>query len=419
MSSTKRKLEEARGSSEKPTRSPLSPILRAPPRETRTRSTGAGSNSYFRDNCISLFQQNIEQLNEEFANVVQANPGIDNFWWVCEYIRQASKLKELYQKVFPGMVLTCGSNEMNSLGYQLENNVSRPKRVRALPVPIVQIASGSCHTVTRDANGHVYAFGSSDEGAMGRSGEDYTGDLRVTGFIPSKHASFLTPIDKEDNCIVKIKCGTLTTLFLTIHGNLYEAGCYRDYKDTKLRVPKPPDDTSVEEKEFPYGVHQTPAHLYQIRGKVVDMACGTYMNAAILEDGTLLTWGVGTMGELGRPVADEFMEVVTGVYDAELLGKQFLRPLPVTIPAQFSKKMVAISVACGSGHLVVVAREAGSIDSTVYASGLNTNGQLGLGDTIDRKVLTPVCIESMIASIVYINDHSLAQFFAFVAAFLH
>lgn len=308
---------------------------------------------------------------------------------------------------------------MNVLGYDCNDNISRPKRVRALPVPIVQVSCGGAHTVCRDANGQVYAFGSSDEGAMGRDGQDYTGDLRVTGFYPSKHASFLTPVDNEDNCIVKVRSGTLTTLFLTIHGNLYETGCYRDYLDKKLCMPKPPDDTSVQVNVFPYGVNRKPTHLYQICGKVVDMACGTWMNAAILEDCTLLTWGIGTMGELGRPVADKFMEEATSVYDEELLGKHFLKPLPVLIPSPFSKKMVAVSVACGSGHLVVVAREDGSIDSTVYASGLNSTGQLGLGDRINRKLLTPVRIELMIVSIVYTSDHFIAQIFAFAAAFVH
>jgi regulator of chromosome condensation len=394
------KKRKAEASLQPDTRSHLSPILRAPPKGARTRSTGAGSNSYFRDNCISLFRQYVEQLNEKFADFQQANPGMDPFWNVCEYIRQISKLKELYQKVFPGMVLTCGSNEMNSLGYDTLDNVCRPKRIRSIATPIVQVSCGSAHTVLRDANGRVYAFGSSDQGAMGRDGEDYTGDLIVTGFHPSKHASFLTPVDNEDNCIVKIKCGTLTTLCLTIHGNLYEMGCFRDYEDKMLRMPSPPDDTSVQRTKLPYGMNRKPTHLYQICGKVVDMACGTFMNAAILEDGTLLTWGVGTMGELGRPVVDKIMDKGTGVYDEELLGKNFLNPLPVLIPAPFSKKMVAVSVACGVGHLVVVAREVGSIDSTVYASGLNETGQLGLGDTIQRKVLTPVGIESVIVSFV-------------------
>jgi len=41
---------------------------------------------------------------------------------------------------------------------------------------------------------------------------------------------------------------------------------------------------------------------------------------------------------------------------------------------------------------MVVVREVGCLESTVYGSCLNKFGQLGLGDFEDRKVLTPVRI---------------------------
>jgi hypothetical protein len=207
-SQPKRKRSEAKASLQPDTRSHLSAILRSPKVEARTGSSGARSNSYFPDNCIeqiSLFRQNLEQCDKKSADFQQAYPGMTLFWSLCEY-REISILKEPYpQKVFPAMVLTCGSNEMHVLGYDTLDNVCRPKWVRSITAPIVQVSCGSAHTVLRDANGRVYAFGSSDEGAMGRDGDDYTGDLIVTGFHPSKHASFLTPVDNEDNCIVNVK----------------------------------------------------------------------------------------------------------------------------------------------------------------------------------------------------------------------
>jgi alpha-tubulin suppressor-like RCC1 family protein len=110
------------------------------------------------------------------------------------------------------------------------------------------------------------------------------------------------------------------------------------------------------------------------------------MNVAILGDGTVVTWGIGTRGELARPVPDQFFDKLTGHYDVHLLRDHFLKPLPVP----FSTKLNVINVACGVGHLMVVARKPGAIESIVYASGLNGDGQLGLGDRADRKALTPV-----------------------------
>jgi alpha-tubulin suppressor-like RCC1 family protein len=368
-------------------RSALSPVLRRPSIEA---ARPAVSNRYYKDNCASLFRQHVEALNEEHTEFIEANPNTDLFWQTCEYIREINQFKDLYQKPFTGFVLTCGSNEMNVLGYESFDNVLRPKRVMALTVGVVQISCGSAHTVVLDANGRVFAFGSSDEGAMGRPGGDYTGDLQVKGFIPSKHAKNSTPVENEDDCIIKVVCGTIQTLCLSIHGNLYEMGCFRDYEDRKLRDPKPPDDVTVDPqgKKFPFGVLWRPTHLYQIPGKVKDMASGTHMNVAILEDGTVVTWGVGTTGELARPVPDQFSDKITGHYDTDILREHFLKPLPVPFP--MNKKLAVISVACGVGHLMVVAREPGAIESTVYGSGLNGDGQLGLGDLVSRKALTPV-----------------------------
>ena len=394
--SARKRKQEADDSREPVGRSHLSPVLRAPAREA-ARATDAVRNRYYADNCASLFQQHVEFLNEEHLEFITANPNEPNYFWqACEYIRRINKYKELYHKPFRGMVFTCGSNEMNVLGYEHDDNVTRPKRVKCLTAPIVQIACGSTHTVGLDVNGRVYAFGSTDEGALGRPGKEYTGDLQVRGFIPSKHARFPTPVQNEDDCIIKVVCGTVLTLCLSINGNLYEMGCYRDYDDENLRDQKPPDDATVDPKgkTFPFGSLWRPTHLWQMPGKVKDMACGAHMNAAILEDGTLVTWGIGTKGELARHVPDRFSDKSTGHYDVDSLKLHFLKPLPVPFPR--NKQLAVISVACGVGHLKVVAREPGRIESTVYGSGLNGDGQLGLGDQVDREVLTPVSCDTSI-----------------------
>ena len=237
-----------------------------------------------------------------------------------------------------------------------------------------------------DIDGKVYTFGGQDEGAMGRDGDDYEGDLQVRGFIPSTP----TPVSNEDGCIVKVEGGYAKSLALSIHGNLYAFGCHQDYQEKKIR--EPPVDTTVADekgKKFPFGFNATPVQV-SIPVPVVDMATGAFGNAAIGEDGNVYTWGVGTKGELGRPLSRDHIRDQDpnseGRYYVDFIIKEMIQP--AIVPAIRGK--VAISVACGQGHLMVVVREPGHLESTVYGSGLNKDGQLGLGDTRDRKILTPV-----------------------------
>jgi alpha-tubulin suppressor-like RCC1 family protein len=59
-------------------------------------------------------------------------------------------------------------------------------------------------------------------------------------------------------------------------------------------------------------------------------------------------------------------------------------PYPPTLPRR------VIAVGLGHYHLLVAARDGGSVESQVYASGLNRDGQLGLGHKEDCHALTHV-----------------------------
>lgn len=353
-----------------------------------TRDTGVWdtNNPYFYDNCLSLYEQHVEMLNQEFQQFFRENPTLDKYWYVSEYIRRLRQLKDLYQSPFVGKILTCGLADLTALGY--DQNTTRPKLVRSFDLKICKVSAGSTYTIMSDIDGKVYTFGGSDEGAMGREGKDYDGDLQVRGFIPSTP----TPVPNEDSCIVKVVGGYSKSLALSIHGNLYVFGSQRDYQETYIR--EPPADVTVADKKgkkFPFGFNSTPEQV-SMPVSVVDMATGGFGNAAIGDDGNLYTWGVGTMGELGRPLSRSHIRDQDPnserPYDAyvEFIIKEMMKP--TIVPAIHGK--VAISVACGQGHLMVVVREPGHLESTVYGSGLNKDGQLGLGETKDRKVLTPV-----------------------------
>lgn len=391
------------------------PSIASPPGTNPQQGWPVLKNDYFYNECNNLFHQYLEQLNQQHLAFYKTYPDADPYWMQCEYVRQVNKYKELYQKPFTGLVLTCGSNDVDQLGSYGDTSVPRQLRVEQWKQdPPVKIHCGSTHNVVLGLHGHAYTFGNSDQGQLGRDGGDIDGNLQVTGFVPSKHAivktSLPADLENEDGCIIKAVGGNLQTLFLTIHGNVYTVGGIRDYDDKLLCEPRPPDDGIMpDDKKWPRGSNRKPTHLYEMPGKVKDISSGTLMSAALLNDGTVVTWGTGTRGELGRPVPSE-IKGPDGKFHVESLRETFLKPHPVHFAGSPSK-MSVISFACGSGHLMVVAREEGSIETTVYGTGLNKEGQLGLGDFEDRKILTPVrrYISSLFVS-VFQDTNTLSSF---------
>jgi len=127
-------------------------------------------------------------------------------------------------------------------------------------------------------------------------------------------------------------------------------------------------------------------------------------------DGTLVTWGLDTSGELGRGIeADtrsdmkeyKTFEGVKKKQLQELAKSTFLIPKPVVYEPPVGKHTV-LDVACGDYHILVVVQREGDDGPVVYSSGLNQYGQLGQGDDQNRNVLTLVsyhdtCVDGMLA----------------------
>jgi len=97
------------------------------------------------------------------------------------------------------------------------------------------------------------------------------------------------------------------------------------------------------------------------------VACGHNFTAITTVAGAVYTWGEGGSGQLGT-------------------GRCTKRAVPALV---FDKCPATgepfVSVECGWGHTLALTKE-----GTVYSWGLNTYGQLGLGDTKTRH--TPECI---------------------------
>lgn len=80
-------------------------------------------------------------------------------------------------------------------------------------------------------------------------------------------------------------------------------------------------------------------------------------------------------------------------YKVDKIINDYLVPQPVVWDEGLTVEKTVTNMACGAYHLLVIARNNNHHNvgiNSVYASGLNQYGQLGLGDTRDRKVLTRV-----------------------------
>jgi alpha-tubulin suppressor-like RCC1 family protein len=98
------------------------------------------------------------------------------------------------------------------------------------------------------------------------------------------------------------------------------------------------------------------------------VACGNEFTASITRRGQLLTWGLGSRGELGHelPSAGEV--------------NYPMRTLLSTRP-----NLRIVSVACGASHLLAISEQ-----GCVWSCGRNMDGQLGNATFADGMQLKPV-----------------------------
>jgi len=123
-----------------------------------------------------------------------------------------------------------------------------------------------------------------------------------------------------------------------------------------------------------------PKLLERLLGKgVIDASCGWAHSAVLLESGQVLCYG----NRLG-----------TGLHNTNNPHKsQFNVPLDPWAPTllKVTEKMSVMKISCGAYHTVIIDNK-----GNVYSWGVNLNGQLGLGDQVDRT--EPTLIPDLVAT---------------------
>lgn len=238
---------------------------------------------------------------------------------------------------------------------------SRPYFNIAIPVgvTVVDFASTYCHSVCVLSNGWVYTTGNNDSGQLGHGDTTHRYIFTRVEYFVTNNISISAVYASNS------KQGTNYggTFFQTPSGDLYSCG-YNS--EGALGV----GDTVNK---------STPTKLTAISNVSKLYLTDWYVQSAIAlkTNGDLYGWGYNAQGQLG-------------------LNDTTRRTSPTLITSSVSKADISSGTVTGAiGATLIVLKTNGD----VYTTGYNPYGQLGLGDTTQRLVLTKVSTLSGIVDI--------------------
>lgn len=233
-----------------------------------------------------------------------------------------------------------GQNTFGQLGTGDYNHRNKPTKIRSNPVH--QVICGIYHTIIQDEATDDYM-------ACGRNN---AGQLAIPNITTEKLCHF-TKIPNLES-IVSVACGFDFSIFLHCDGTVYGVGS--NYYG-QLGVPK---------MEFP----KVPK-LQKIRGfqDIHKIFCGTFQTFCIDIVGDVYCCGYNAEGQLG-------------------LGDIQSHDSPCVSP--YLKDIFFISQGRGGHHTIVEDKE-----GKTYSFGVNSKGQLGVGDFVNRNIPVQIFHSSM------------------------
>ena len=203
---------------------------------------------------------------------------------------------------------------------------------------IAAIGAGERHTVALKMDGTLLAWGGNVSGELG--------DGTTTGRLNP-----VAVVDASGNPITGVKAiavGDFHTVALKSDGTLLAWGL----NDGQL------GDGTIQNRANPVAVVDNAGNPIT---DIVAIAAGGKHSVALKSDGTLLAWGFNSSGYVGDGTTD-------------------IRVNPVPVTDTTGSPVTDIeAIAAGGAHTLAL-----KTDGTLLAWGLNYNGQLGDGSTIDR-----------------------------------
>lgn len=207
----------------------------------------------------------------------------------------------------------------------------------------VSLAAGGLHSVGIQSDGTLWTWGSNGHGQLGHGDYGATTQRAVPTQVATPAGAVWT----------SVSAGSDFTLAIQDDGTLWAWG-HNNRGRLGLGDALPTFVTTPTQVTTPAGATWASAHA------------GGSSALAIQDDGTLWSWGIGTVGQLGLGQNETDDRLV---------------PTQITTPAATGW----VSADMGGSHALAI-REGG----TLWAWGQNANGRLGLDDTDIRYVPTQV-----------------------------
>ena len=122
-----------------------------------------------------------------------------------------------------------------------------------------------------------------------------------------------------------------------------------------------------------------------VRSTAARVSCGETHTAALLSNGSILTWGSNDSGQLGHEVVDAVADIMHYNHES-VTGLPQLVHFPSSLhqSSRSSTPIVFIRVSCGSEHTAAIAE-----DGTLFTWGSNQNGRLGRSCSSQLEERTP------------------------------
>ena len=296
-----------------------------------------------------------------------------------------------------GTVWTYGLNNNGQLGIGNNDNKEVPTKIETLS-NVKKISAGASHALALLDNGKVYAWGLGTNGQLG-DGNNTTSNVPVE-------------VDGLSN-VVKIDAYKNISIALDKDGKAYVWG--EGYSTLPMRIvfsEKVVDISGtlvLTEEGKVYSISDTANPIAGLNN-IIKISCGEAHNIALESSGNVFTWGTNTYGECGTATTGTIGVSAIGVQngvknisagnqisilqldngDIYVLGNNANGQIGLNATA---KATAATKITLGENIPVEVisageGAHSGIVleDGFVWHSGLNTYGELGIGNTTTQKV---------------------------------
>jgi RCC1 and BTB domain-containing protein len=242
-------------------------------------------------------------------------------------------------------VFSYGTNTNGCLGLKHSNTVENPTKVNELCTKQIEKICFGYHVLVLTKSGECYSCGRNSEGQLGNG--------------TTTQSNVFNKIDGLVNKSVNdISCGHLHSIVLLQTGELYAFGFNSKGElgvgnNTNQLIPTLINGLNNE--------------------KIIAISCGAYHSLALTESGQLYSWGQDSAYQLGD-------------------GTNTNRNTPTKV--NLTNDVIVKRIVCGKSHSLALSNM-----GEIYAFGLNTSGQLGIGNKTNQTILFKLNIKPKIIDI--------------------